>query len=599
MALFVTNVAMADSYFYIEKTEFAHYKQVINIPVSAHFDGRVSGFQLDVTYPEGLTPTAVTTGSDMTIAYLDAEGESNSATINLRHKEDFSLMMTATDVSGYWDVDGTGILEEYGVIKWEAGDYDEMIVLTLKVEDNFESGQITLSSKVGAGSDTRGGTVIDQQTREFTITRSAPTPIDPYHYFTIGHEEVLHGDTIVIPVSMTNTEEITAFQTDLYLPEGFKLVRVPTKGDSTYLISTSDRLSNDHEIYANDQQDGAVRIMCYSPTLQPIAGNEGELFYLTVATPDDQWGDFELALVNSRMTITSFIELKCGDTVGTLTVLPYLKGDANNSRNVTVTDVVVTAQHVLGYNPDPFIFGAADMNDDGEITVTDVVLIANLVLHPETMHLMRIPAINIDDDAMSGKGICLNAGETRTVTIVLDNAVDYTAFQLDMLLPDGIEASNFCISDRASSHTLDVNALENGKQRVMCFSPQLATIAGHEGAVFTFDVTATCQVDGDIIVDAIEMVTSACQTVYLDSFAINVSSNNTTSVNDIAEDLRIYTDGHNIIVESPVSQRVTICDMSGHTSSVDVKAGRTVIPANATGVIVVNAGDKVSKLMVK
>ena len=596
MALFVTNVAMADSFFYIDNFEFPNYKKSITVPVKAHFDGRVSGFQLEVSYPEGLTPTAVTTSTGMNIGYLNANGERCTSSIDLRPKGDYSLMMTATTEGGYWDADGNGTLQEYGVIKWEAGDYDNMFLLTLQVADDFESGQITLTSKVGAGTDTRGGTVTDQHTMESTISRIDVPLVD---YFTIANATVLHGDTIVIPVSLNNDEDVTAFQADLYLPEGFHVVKEPARNDSVYLIGGSERMSDNHELYSNDQADGSVRILCYSPTLQPLAGHEGELFYISVATPYGQSGDFELRLENARVTTTSLIELKCNLAVDTLTVLPYLKGDANNSRNVTVTDVVVTAQYVLGYNPDPFIFGAADMNDDGEITVTDVVLIANKVLHPETMHLMRAPAINMEDDVMSGKDIHLNNGESRTITIALDNALDYTAFQFDLLLPDGLEASNFCLSDRTSSHILDMNVLENGKQRVMCFSPQLTAITGHEGAVLTFDVTSSSQVNGDIIVDAIEMVTTACQTVYLDSFNIGVNNGTATSVNDINGDLRIFADGLNIIVESPVSQRVTISDISGRSRSVEVKAGRNVIPAHSTGVMIVSADGKATKVMVK
>ena len=263
-----------------------------------------------------------------------------------------------------------------------------------------------------------------------------------------------------------------------------------------------------------------------------------------------------------------------------------------------VTDVVVILQYILGLNPEPFNFDAADMNGDGEITVTDAVLVANMVLHPETMHMMRAPAIGMNGDAMSGNDIRINPGETRTVTITLDNDLDYTAFQLDLLLPEGLEASNFQLTDRAGSHALDMNTLENGKLRLTCFSPQLATIAGHEGAVLTFDVTATSRVNGDIMVDAIEMVTAACQTVYPDSFTIGVN-NNATSVNDITADLRIYADGNNIIVESPVSQRVTISDISGRARNVEVNAGRNVIPAHNSGVVVVTAGDKAAKLMIK
>lgn len=601
IALFLANTAMADSYFSVDDTVFKHYKQSIIVPVKAHFDGRVSGFQVEVTYPEGLTPTKVTSGSDMTIAYLDANGEENTASINLRHKADYSLLMTATTEGGFWDADSNGMFREYGVIKWNAGDYDEMILLTLKVDKTFESGQITLNSKVGAGEDIRGGTVTDQQTTTCTITRGPEEPYDPDHYFTIGKETVLHGDTIVIPVSMNNEEEVTAFQVDLYLPEGFQVVKVPDRGDFTYLVTGSDRLSNDHLLYTNELDDGAVRIMCFSNTLQPLAGHEGELFYISIATPYGQSGDFDLLLANGRVTTRttdSYMELRCRDTVETLHVLPYLKGDANISRSVTVTDVVVTAQYVLNLNPEPFEFGAADMNEDDEITVTDVVLIANLVLHPETMHLMRAPAICMNDDAMSGEDLRLNADETRTVVIALDNALDYTAFQLDLQLPEGLTASNFQLTDRAGNHALEMNSLDNGKQRVMCFSPQLAAIAGNEGAVLTFEVTASCQVNGDIMVDAIEMVTTNCQTVYLDNFAIAVN-NNASSVNDITADLRIYTDGHNIIVESPMSQRVTICDISGRSRNIEVKAGRNVIPTHTTGLVVVTAGDKAAKLMLK
>ena len=47
----------------------------------------------------------------------------------------------------------------------------------------------------------------------------------------------------------------------------------------------------------------------------------------------------------------------------------------------------------------------------------------------------------------------------------------------------------------------------------------------------TFDVTAMDQVTGDIIVDAIELVTDACQTVNMGAFAILV--NNASTANEV------------------------------------------------------------------
>ena len=420
---------------------------------------------------------------------------------------------------------------------------------------------------------------------------SVPDP-DSDNFFIIGDAEVLHGDAVVIPVSLTNANEVTAFQTDLYLPEGFELV-----GD----VEGSDRLT-DHELQMNLMPDGAVRILCYSNTLAPIVGNEGELFYLTIQTPDAVWGDFELELRKNLLTSTDFVEMNCANATGVLTVLPYLKGDANGDRRVTITDVVVTVQYLLGQNPDTFVFGAADMNDNGEITVTDIVLIINMILNataPDQAQQPRACAPAHNNDVMTARPVSVAVGETRTVTIALDNEMDYTAFQLDVCLPEGLTGSNYRLTDRAGSHALSVNGDNADCQRVVCYSPQLDCFAGNKGALLTFDVTAASAVNGEIIVAGIEMVTAAGQTVYLDDFTVEVNNGGVTAVNEIGGDLRIYTDGHHIIVESPVEQHVVISDAMGHAYSVKIEAGRNVIPARTTGLVIVACDGKSAKLMLR
>ena len=89
----------------------------------------------------------------------------------------------------------------------------------------------------------------------------------------------------------------------------------------------------------------------------------------------------------------------------------------------------------------------------------------------------------------------------------------------------------FRLTDRAGSHAFDVNTLANGKTRALCYSPALTAISGNEGAVLTFDVTATGLVAGDITVDGIELVTTDCQPVRLNGFAIGV--NTTTGVSGL------------------------------------------------------------------
>lgn len=445
-----------------------------------------------------------------------------------------------------------------------------------------------------------GGAGLWSETVLFTTLAQEPEPEpepDGQNHFVIGDTEVLHGETVVIPVSMINADKITAFQADLYLPEGFSIL---TDENDEPMITPTSRVGN-HDFLTNVMGDGAVRIISYSTNLDVYEGHEGAMFYITVQAPDDSYGAFNIELRNCRMTTDSFAELNGQDAIGVINVLPYILGDANDSHSVTVTDIVWVAQHILGLNPEPFIFGAADVNKNNEITVTDAVLIANMVLNPgwQPNPMMRAAAPWHINDAMSSMGVNLSDGHTGVVTIALDNEIDYTAFQLDLLLPEGLTADNFMLTDRAGSHALEVNTLDNGKLRLLCYSPQLTGIDGNEGALLTFEVAASNLITGDIMVDGIEMVSADCQTVYLNDFSIQVNAGGMTSVKDITSELRIYTDGHDIIVESPVSQRVIISDVTGRAYSVDVTAGRNVIPAHSTGVVIVTTREKTAKLMVK
>ena len=60
-----------------------------------------------------------------------------------------------------------------------------------------------------------------------------------------------------------------------------------------------------------------------------------------------------------------------------------MRGDANGSYAVDVADVITIINYVVGNNPKPFLFDAADVNGDGVINVLDVVGAINIILYPE------------------------------------------------------------------------------------------------------------------------------------------------------------------------------------------------------------------------
>lgn len=417
--------------------------------------------------------------------------------------------------------------------------------------------------------------------------------LDPVNTVSMPDTATMHGDYIIIPISLENESEITAFQTDLFLPEGFELVME----DGDYLVELSDRKGHDHVIMANDLDDGGIRIISYSTTVNPFSGNEGELFYITVKTSDDGDGDYTIMLKNSLLTTTDYEELSAPDASCTVTVYPYIIGDANNSGTVTVSDIVVTARYILNYHPDPFVYAAADLNGDGNVTVTDIVLIAQMIMDGSAVsYPHHAPARNGNHDAMSGEVVNADS-EHRTVAIALDNAVDYTAFQLDIQLPIGMTAKNFTLTDGFCSHTLEVNLLDNGKTRLLCYNPSLTALNDNEKTLLTFDVTSDEGVNSDIVVDGIEIVTTNCQTANLNAFTIKMD--NLTSVDELKANVSIYSDGRNIVVDSPVDVTVNVSDMLGRTILVNAKAGRSVIPTDGNGIYIVKAADAEAKLMLK
>ena len=330
------------------------------------------------------------------------------------------------------------------------------------------------------------------------------------NYFSMPDVTAFHGETIVIPVSLENEDEITAFQTDLYLPEGFELVQ---EGNE-YQIELSNHKGRDHVIMASVMPDGAVRVLSYSPTLKTFKGNEGELFYLTVKVSDDADGNYRIELNNTIVTTADEEEVHALNASSIVNVNNLIMGDVNNDGDITVTDVVETARYILNQNPDPFIIDAADITCDGKITITDVVKIAHMVLDadyddPE----MRLTANGNNSERMGGE---MNG---NTVGITLSNSQEFTAFQLDLTLPESMTASDFALRERANALDLIVKDKGNGKVRLMGYTPSLKTIKGNEGNLLTFNVTGC----NDIMVDRIELVTAEGKTVHPNGFTIQMS----------------------------------------------------------------------------
>ena len=492
----LSNVTLGDSIFHVGSESFDYSGRTLHVPA-----GSLAAYQANSKWSECfgtiVEMPAVVLANSIALDQTDVElAKGNilqlSATVMPDDAADKSVTWTTSD-EAVATVDATGLVTA------------------------VDPGTATITATTTDGSNLSASC-------DVTVTED----LSNYdNYLSMENVEAFRGDTIVIPVKMTNETSIISFQTDIFLPDGLELLQE----DGEYIIDPSDRMTRTHSIMSNDVSNGAIRVLCYSSNYKPFTGNSGDdLFYITVKVADDAEGNYTIQLKNTLLTNTDFVDLSAPDVSANVNVKAYLLGDANNSGTVSITDVVVTAQYVLELNPQPFVFEAADANVDGNITVADVSRIAWMVLNPAQNAPLRAPALWNNGDRMSAEDITLAAGEIRKVSILLDNEMDYSAFQLDLNLPEGLTASNFKVTDRAGSHAFDVNTLQNGNIRALCYSPALTAIHGHEGALLTFDVTAAGSVNGNILVNGIELVTTGCQSVKLDAFTIGV--NNESSINE-------------------------------------------------------------------
>ena len=98
------------------------------------------------------------------------------------------------------------------------------------------------------------------------------------------------GETKELAINLTNDVAFTGFQADLYLPNGLEVVQE----DGDYIFDLTDRKGSDHSISTERQDNGVIRLLCYSLKLKEFSGTSGALVKFSVKASDDFRGDFQI-----------------------------------------------------------------------------------------------------------------------------------------------------------------------------------------------------------------------------------------------------------------------------------------------------------------
>lgn len=171
------------------------------------------------------------------------------------------------------------------------------------------------------------------------------------------------------------------------------------------------------------------------------------------------------------------------DAVDNLSLL----GDANEDKAVNVLDYQKVLNMILDPTAQPAgdsdLFQNVDINQNEVIEVGDLTAIVNYILTHEWNGYAAARA-----EKMEGESLTLTQGTNR-IAVNLANVTDYTAFQMDLVLPEGMKLVGAQLSDRAGeSHKLYSRAQLDGSIRMVASSVKGETFSGNDGAVLYLEV---------------------------------------------------------------------------------------------------------------
>lgn len=191
--------------------------------------------------------------------------------------------------------------------------------------------------------------------------------------FYIEDFTISPGETRTISILLDNEVDYTAFQSDIYLPEGLS---VEMNGDYC-VVDLSDRKARSHILNAAIQQDGAIRLLCYSGSVSPFKGTGGALVYMNIIASSDLVGPKTILIKNTRFGTTSGEEIHFPDETCNVTSLqPSIHGDVNGDGEVNIADINAVIDMILSDRFDV----KGDVNGDGEVNIADINAVIDIIL---------------------------------------------------------------------------------------------------------------------------------------------------------------------------------------------------------------------------
>ena len=445
------------------------------------------------------------------------------------------------------------------------------------------------------------GVLLSNKTEySFTVEKSLNITAKFYKQATIGYTmnvkdlRCAPGNKLVIPVNMKNKTGITAFQFDLYLPEGMTIAE--EDGEPMIELDAA-RKTSSHSVSSSQLADGATRIVAYSSGNKLFANNDGTVVNITINVPSNmELKDYTLTLKEITLADATENEYYTDIQTSKITVANIM-GDANMDEKVNISDVVAVVNYILERNPAKFDFAAADVSGDGNIRMGDVVGIVNIILGKTSTEYTR----NAKPGIRTMSSETLTAADVKgtgkaTIPLSLNNSTSYTSFQMDVTIPEGATFAGAALSERATgSHSIAWSNIGENKVRIVAYSIANSNFAGNAGELLNITIDAEDAVNGTLEVDNVVMADAEGNETAIGGCGSTIDINGTTGITGTqADGIKIYTSEGALVVESSVETTLPLYSTDGRlVERLQIAAGKNIFNTLEKGLYIIN-GKKVT-----
>ena len=318
---------------------------------------------------------------------------------------------------------------------------------------------------------------------------------------TVAEVGATKGQQAAFGIDLENkTTDLTAYQFDLTLPDGFSL-SVNDKGK--FLVTKTSRYEDDSQTLNISKQEGnTYRFVCFSMSNEIITGTSGAILNaaLTIGESVNE-GSYEATISNIVVTKTDGTQLKLSDAKFKIVVTNVIKGDANGDGEVNVSDIVEIVNYIMNKPSDKFVFAAADLNGDGEVNVTDIVKVVSIIMSSSNNAPKRAAVAEmVDNDQLE-----MTSKDSKTLSLNLQNEGSYVASQFDIVLSAGQTLESIQLnSKRMANHQMTYTNTSDNRYKVVIYSLNNAAYKGQGGELLNIKVAGS----GDVSVEDILFVTA-------------------------------------------------------------------------------------------